>query len=417
MTFANELSRRGVHAVMYVQRGPEERLQALHVLPDRNLALDDHAAFDVVAGAVSGVLPSRAVFCPKTVRNWKMVKQGLPRGLRLMTGLDRARPLVRIDISPVIDEIGTVTLPLKEIGEGDGGVRQYRGTWPANGLGREILQRMDRAIARTYERAERAVKRHGIRRFDMADHLNLEGAALAIAVARNGGEVHLWPHASNPIGVEYRAPIFKSVVVSTQLGAKAWRARFPQAEVKVSPETVFPPFTLDAPRDDNGVVNLVMFGIRGFLGALPRFDFAVHEASLKALVEAVAQADGLNFIYKSKDAPDAAWFREKIDPGGHAEMADVSFAKMAWPNMVFASPTIASTAVLEGICRGVPGMLLRETPAWDLVPVDTEVIPAEGVAALMDRLLSLRDPAEYAALAARQEAWLRSILKGDDQAA
>jgi hypothetical protein len=410
LTAAAELARAGRTAFLYVRGDPARALDRIEIAPSRDIARPARQVRDVVATVLTAFSPNHHVVCPQTIRNARAVVAGLGHPLRLRLGMDRRRPWRRLDVTPLRDEIGAETLALEPADAPETGIAAYRGVWPPGGLARRIAARLDRVIATAYRKAERSAKWRRVARFDTADHLSLEAGAYGVAVSRNGGVVRLWPHASSPIALEYRAPTFAAVVAPTTLAAQSWRERFPSAEVTVSPRTVFPPFTLDAPRDASGIVTLVMFNIRGALGAMPRFDGAAHEASLRDLVERIRNSTGIRLLYKSKLADDIAWFRGEIDPHGVAEFTDASHAELDQPNMVFTSPTVASTALLEGICRGAPAVLLRDTPAWDHVPIDPRFVPVEGARELIATLARLRDPKCYAELAIAQEKWLRTLL-------
>lgn len=411
LTLAWEFARLDRRAKLYLERSSEHPVDSIEILPDSNLVRRRRTAFDAMADTITSLVPGSRLFCPKTVRNHKSIAKTLAPHLRLMTALDGRRPILRIDVTPLFSDIGRLSIPLeKETASAADGSTYCVSRWPRGGLVKELVERFDEAADSTYRAAVSIVERRRIDRIDTADHLNFEASAFSIAVARRGGEIHLWSHASNPIAVHYRAPIFKSVCVPTEVSAYAWRDRFPDVDITVAPWTVLPQFTCDAPRDESGRLALVVFGIRGFLGATPRFRFAEHEASLRHLVGLVTELDGVRFHYKSKDVANALWFESRVDPERRAERTDTKFDSLNWPNMIFASATIPSTALLEGICRGIPAVMLRDTPAFDHVPIDADAIPILGAEGCSELLASLRDHQRYSELADRQAEWLRSIL-------
>jgi hypothetical protein len=404
-----ELSRLGRTVVFCLS--DDRAIDAITIGPGDSIVRKPYTTVQKIMNGLIRFCPYRRVVSSATIRDGERAIKQLRPFVHLPSGLEgRSADLFQLDIRPIRQDFGDVRLPLKEITTKDCGTRVYRGAWRASGVVRPIIEEVDRVLASAYRTSEAFVARHRITRFDTADHLTLEAGVFAVAVHRKGGEVRLWPHASNPINVGYRAPFFVHVSAATEVCASAWRQHYPQADVTVYSGDVFPEFTLDQAHDGSRRVTLVMFGVRAFLGALPRCNIKEHTASLKELVQLTAEHPSIELIYKSKDKADAQAFRQKIDPEGVIKITDARFSSMDWPNMVFSSPTLISTAILEGICMGIPATLLRATPAWNHVPISDEVITIADAPELVAHLEALCDPKTYFRTAKSQELWLRSIL-------
>ena len=73
--------------------------------------------------------------------------------------------------------------------------------------------------------------------------------------------------------------------------------------------------------------------------------------------------------------------------------------------MIFLNVSFASSALLEGLGRGIPGMVAREITVEDYVTVDPAAIPVADVATIVSRIAECRDPAVFGALVERQLSW------------
>jgi hypothetical protein len=75
--------------------------------------------------------------------------------------------------------------------------------------------------------------------------------------------------------------------------------------------------------------------------------------------------------------------------------------------MVFVTINFASTAQLEGIARGIPVMIARDSEINDYVSLESSVVPIGPVEQIVAEIARCADPAYYERLTEQQMAWLR----------
>lgn len=75
------------------------------------------------------------------------------------------------------------------------------------------------------------------------------------------------------------------------------------------------------------------------------------------------------------------------------------------PNLIYVTVSFGSTALLEGLSRGIPCMIVREFPIEDYTGIDPKFIPVADVKAIVDQIAQCRDLGKLEALARRELAW------------
>jgi len=77
--------------------------------------------------------------------------------------------------------------------------------------------------------------------------------------------------------------------------------------------------------------------------------------------------------------------------------------------MVFVSVSFASSALLEGISRGVPCIVVRECNVEDYVPFDHHVVPVRDVAGALELIDDFTDRGHLLNLREKQSRWLEGV--------
>ena len=73
--------------------------------------------------------------------------------------------------------------------------------------------------------------------------------------------------------------------------------------------------------------------------------------------------------------------------------------------MIYVTVSYGSTALLEGLSRGIPCMIVREVPVEDYTEIDPAFAPIGTVEEIVAQIKRCADPAEYDALTRRELAW------------
>ena len=263
------------------------------------------------------------------------------------------------------------------------------GTWP------EWLHRATapllRHIATT---ATEDVARRGITEVHVGDHLFVENVIVGDAVKRAGGRVVIWPHSTNPVHVRlHRAESFDEVHAITNRGADQWRAAFPDKLVVHSPDSML----TQAPArsfDPDHPLSLVLFGGRSVLGDMPILDTRAHRELYHRLFDLLEEL--------RKTQPVDVYFKPRGLTGEHEQWLFTMVGRKAgWkpvyehplrlelPNMVFASVSMGTSALIEGLARGIPGLIVREFPVRDYVTLSADTFPILPADKAMDLLAGI----------------------------
>lgn len=276
------------------------------------------------------------------------------------------------------------------------------GTWP------EWLHRATSPLLEHLARTAAAdVERRGVTEAHIGDHLYAESVIVGDTVRRAGGRVIVWPHSTNPVHVDLRrADSFDEVHAVTHSGAEAWRRAFPDKVVHHSADSMLSP---SPPRafEPGKPVSLVIFGGRSTLGNMPTLDTAAHRELYVRLFDELA---GLR-----EHHPVDVYFKPRGLTGEHEHWLFQTVGKTAgWkpiyqhslrlelPNMVFASVSMGTSALIEGLTRGIPGFVVREFPVRDYTTLDAEAFPILPATEAMELLAKATTADGYDELVARE---------------
>ncbi|MEA3502016.1 MAG: hypothetical protein U9R47_04520, partial [Actinomycetota bacterium] len=65
------------------------------------------------------------------------------------------------------------------------------------------------------------------------------------------------------------------------------------------------------------------------------------------------------------------------------------------PNMLFVSMSKGSSALIEGLSRGIPGVVVRDFPVRDYTTLDEDTFPTGTRADMIDVIASCFEPGGY----------------------
>ncbi len=241
--------------------------------------------------------------------------------------------------------------------------------------------------------AARDLEERGVKEAHIGDHFFAEAVIVGDAVKRAGGRVVIWPHSTNPVHVhQRRAESFDEVHAITHSGAEIWRRAFPDKTVVHSPDSMLMPSPA-RPFDPAAPLSVVFFGGRSTLGDMPILDTRAHRELYRKLFTALAEL--------RTEHPVNVYFKPRGLTGEHEQWLFRTVGKVAdWtpvyqhplrlelPNMVFASVSMGTSALIEGLARGVPGLIVREFAVRDYVTLSEDsfpILPTERAMELLAR--------------------------------
>lgn len=199
----------------------------------------------------------------------------------------------------------------------------------------------------------------------IGDYLYSEPAIVAERMRARGGRVHVWPHSSNPVHVDYHdLQHLSSIHCVTRSGAEIWKAAAPAAEI------VHEPALMISRRQDQVVwrpgepVSLVVIGGRPVMRHLPILAIQRHEEVYREFfsgLEPLVSAGKLRAYFKPRGltGEHEAWLEGIVGRTADWERELAHPTRLDLPNPVFVSISVGSSALLEGVARGIPGLIVR----------------------------------------------------------
>lgn len=248
----------------------------------------------------------------------------------------------------------------------------------------------------------------------VADHASFEGGLLAAEVVRQGGKVHIWPHSANVVHMDAHDPAsVAQVTAAVQSTGEHWGKDFGTEKVKVWPEAILPE-TAPAPAfDETQPLHVVLFAGAHVLQRMPLLSYAGHKATWSKSLEALQQSN-VKFVVKHKSVWETRkWIAERAANPSDLTFSNVHANKLKLPNMLFASISMTSTAILEGIARGIPGIVVRDIPIDETPFYDPEYVPCLKSHELGQFLSVLNSKTAWDALRDKQNDWFRQETESE----
>lgn len=290
--------------------------------------------------------------------------------------------------------------------------RLPRGDW-FDLLARALLPYFSEYLGKAHD----FLTEHDVDEVHIGDYLYAEPTLLASQVKRRGGTVNIWPHSTNPVHVQFHDPAtIDSVRAVTRSGAARWKERLPGARVEQAPQLMLRRPEEIVSWSAGEPLSVVVIGGRPKLRNLPILDIAAHEQTYRDLFRAMEPLvhDGLIRVY----------FKPRGLTGEHEQWLDSVVGRtagwsrvLAHPNRIalenplFMSVSVSSSALLEGVVRGIPGVVVRGGYSRDYITADNGSVEELSVPTVRERLTRLATEASWTALRDAQMASLERELR------
>jgi hypothetical protein len=257
-------------------------------------------------------------------------------------------------------------------------------------------------------RALELVDRYQLVEAHVCDHLLFESAIIADVVRVSGGKVFLWPHSSNACHtLMYEKGEVAAICCTTNSAARAWSNRLPHTPCRVRSDLILQP--CNAPRSSTigAPITIVVFAGAHALRRMPLVERRGHEESYRRLFRLLADLrPPVRTLFKAKTTWEPIeWLKGVLGASVPIEETSQTAFELAEPNMIYVTVSYGSTALLEGLSRGIPCMIVREVPVEDYTDIDPGFAPIGTVEEIVAHIKRCTDPAEYDALARRELAW------------
>jgi hypothetical protein len=281
-------------------------------------------------------------------------------------------------------------------------------------LGEYMMIAMGGATAVTTERARELAERYNLMEAHICDHAFYEAAIVANVVKERGGRVVLWPHSFNPAVPEFRPPgTVDEVNCVLESGAKLWRAQLPDAKVTVIPNFWLPSYRGPQPASEADPLTVVVICNEYGYAGVDHMNRWILEISYRRLLHRLpALAPDVRYVVRPRSQSNLNWvWRVAGRPPVFPHTQDPPLM-VDYPNMVFLFVGLMSSAIFEGICRGIPALYLREDPTVTeyVMPEMPDCLPIGDITHIEGEIQKCRDAAYREALIRRQADWYRSEI-------
>lgn len=242
----------------------------------------------------------------------------------------------------------------------------------------------------------------------VCDHLFFESSVIAHAVHARGGRVIVWPHSSNAVHVTARQGALPDLVYClTRSASMTWKSNFPAMRCKVTSDLMLEPSAGTRELSPSEPVTVVVIAGGHTLGKLPTLHQQQHADSYRRFFEGLRCLSGIRVVVKPKpNWESSAWLRSLAGLSDLFEETMESPTCIQRPNLVYVSVSFGSTALLEGLGRGIPCMIVRDFLVEDYYALDPQYFPIGEVQFILSELRRCRDDRNYIQeLAKRQLDW------------
>ena len=115
---------------------------------------------------------------------------------------------------------------------------------------------------------------------------------------------------------------------------------------------------------------------------------------------------GIRFVCKAKPPWESIeWLQSLVGPAAVLRETREAPTAIDLPNLVYVSVSFGSTALLEGLSRGIPCMIVREIPVEDYTAIGPDYFPVGSVETILARLRECQAPLVLRAMTEAQLAW------------
>jgi hypothetical protein len=340
------------------------------------------------------------------VRGYARLLSQQPLGLKVGTVFSRASP----DATLLVDDAPlrkiALTCHAQQIGPKNERIFIYSPRNNGLGLDVQFIDLMGAATKGAAHRASDLASQFDLNEAYVCDHLFFESALIAHAVRARGGEVFLWPHSSNACHpLMYEEGDVAAVRCTTNSSARVWSARLPRTPCAVQSNLILQPCSTPRPSTPGAPLTVVVFASVHVLLRMPFVDRREHEDSYRRLFQALTDlAPQVRILFKPK-WESTKWLRDVVGSSAAFEETTRTPEDLDEPNMIYMTVSYGSTALLEGLGRGIPCMIVREAAVEDYTGIDPAFAPIGNVEEIVAQVERCKNPADYDALTRRELIW------------
>ncbi|WP_152650500.1 hypothetical protein [Demequina aurantiaca] len=290
------------------------------------------------------------------------------------------------------------------------------GRWPLESWHDLLAQAVMPYFTEVVDRARVQMERWGTTDVHIGDYLYVEPALVSAVAVQRGAKIHVWPHSSNPVHVPWHAKHRISTVRAvTRAGVRQWESQMPNVRVIHDPSLLVTPNEVQVPWIADAPVSLVLVGGRPIMRNLPILDLETHEQLYRdffASLEPLVSAGRLQVYFKPRgmSGENEAWLESVVGRTADWKPVLEHPMRMNLPNPVLGSVSVGSTALIEGVSRGIPGLIIRESQVRDYLALEAGSLPVFTSLEAVDWLESHVSQGAWEAWREQQVSWLETEL-------
>jgi hypothetical protein len=259
-----------------------------------------------------------------------------------------------------------------------------------------------------WEKARQFVARSHVHEAHICDHHFFSSALVAHATSLNGGDVVLWPHSTNAVHSNVRdKTIIRRVTTITKSASALWKNSYSQTEISIKSDLM-----LDKPNYPNlfqpdQTINIIIFAGAHRLLYTPLINVPDHKNTWNELISALALLNSdYNVTIKPKDPWESeTWIRQFLPQNNTIKFTNKTSKELQLTNMIYLSVSYGSSALLEGMGRNIPCMIVRNTKVEDYTSIDSNHTPIGNIEYVLSKIYSCRDSATYNQIIDDQRKW------------
>lgn len=342
------------------------------------------------------------IFCPKGVRGSNIILKNLYSDFGSKENLKSF--LLSLKSSPIKNTI----IKLRSSNEQTDGIEflKYKSDHPLSHYVEVTQTEFLEKLRLVYDNICNMISHMQSGEANICAHLFVDTALIAGAVRSKGGRVTLWPHSCRDSLKEHRIAIPEKIVRVCS-DSEIDKCAFRSTKFTIQSELMFSEPKNVLCVEKNEKQNIIIIAGAPKLNQLPLVDALKHEALIKELFDGLwERQDFLNVFFRTKrNWCDLTYFEQIINkPLNEAPLGPT---EINLPNMTFVSIELSSAALIEGVGRGIPSIIVGDGQNTDHRVFEEAFFPTVGVNETLQLIDHFRDRGKYERYWKEQSIWFK----------
>lgn len=262
-----------------------------------------------------------------------------------------------------------------------------------------LLESLNDAMSDTLfnmaKQAHSNVKKHKISQLHICEVFRREARIMAHAVKQAGGKITLWPHSANPFYTYLQSDkIVDQAYCLTRTGANIWHLNHPRIPVSLIADSMLPFPTRKLKTDLNNNQTIVIIGNPLYRLLMPFYDLDAYYENFNIFLDCLFKVEDIDVMYKPKNNwySSISWFSKIANKySKNWKVIGEIPLEINYPNMIFITIGMGSTALLEGMSRGIPAMIVRGFEVNCYTTIDNDVVKTGTPEFIIDEIIKCKD--------------------------